>query len=398
MNTYQSNKLLSRITFITGLGDFLSHFAILSILFKSTTSDLKSADINRIEVVAVLLSGLIIAKLISNYGARSLVVQSQVVSFFVSLFVLLSFNLKAGIWTYYIFYLIMKISEEVFKASREVASKSIATLPSEHRSLLAQLFQGFYAAQFVGPLLSVSILKFFPIELPLLLDSLSFLLCSFLATKLPKSFEIIEMKKSFFKSLVHPIHSILENKKLKKIFILRSIGHAVPIGLFNFTVYLVVSSKFNRDIIETAFISSATGLGGFISGTILKEKKLIRDDFNNKYISFAALLLMGGFELWFVNTNNFYLAIFINFLIGLCMAANGIASQSIRRNLTTTKQFHEVVGLEIFVSKCVELLSASLIAFLIFNNLVSKEFGITLASISLIFVGFLYLSKDLDVE
>ena len=294
--------------------------------------------------------------------------------------------------------MIMKISEEIFKASREVASRSIGTIPSEHRGLLAQILQGFYAAQFVGPILSVLLLKNLPIEFPLLLDSLSFLLCVILAKKLPKNLELIEINKAFFKNLVHPIQSILLDKKLRKIFTLRAVGHSIPIGLFNFTIYLVVSSKFNRDIIETAFISSATGLGGLISGTILKEKKLIKEDFNEKYISFAALVLMGFFELWFININNFYLAIFINFLIGLSMAANGIASQSLRRKLTTTKEFHEVVGLEIFVSKIIELLSASIIAFLVFHNFVSKEFGIIVASISLIFVGFLYLSKDLDVN
>ena len=108
MNKDKSNKLLSKITFITSLGDFLSHFAILSILFQSTTNDLKSANINRIEVIAVLLSGLIIAKLISRYGVRSLIVQSQLVSFFISLFILLFFNIKTGLWTYYLFYMIRK--------------------------------------------------------------------------------------------------------------------------------------------------------------------------------------------------------------------------------------------------------------------------------------------------
>ncbi|MEO5666678.1 MAG: hypothetical protein ABIR96_01330, partial [Bdellovibrionota bacterium] len=80
LGTDEENSLLSRITFATSLGDFLSYFAVL-IIIKDLTHDTALAAYSvAVKTLAIALGGALFPRVASRRGFRATLIWSQALS------------------------------------------------------------------------------------------------------------------------------------------------------------------------------------------------------------------------------------------------------------------------------------------------------------------------------
>lgn len=390
----KQNSLLSLITFITSIGDFISFFAVLKIVADSSGNILMASAVIPAKSLALVLAGLMIPSLNGKFTTRQIFIGTQTLSFFIISLLLYSVHIGLSFpWLFVGIIFLQSFLKQVFDSAREYASKRLGNNLT-HRTFQAQLLQGLYGAQFIGPILSYLLINSFGVEIPIFLDACSFAVATIVSLWLPN-----ENMPSTVLSIRQPIKYILANASLRNIFLLRTLGYWIPVGIFNYLIFSVVESHYNLKIVNSAWVYTAIGLGSLLASTALKKESWSRFNFGNiddQHLAFGALLLLGVTRIGFLNLPSFSSAMIILMIGGICNGLNATATQSLRRKFTTNRQFPEIVGLELIVGRIIDLGTAAGCGLLIAHQAITYTQAIWFSIVFLTVIAVLHLSPTLS--
>lgn len=394
MDTNDLNKRLSLITFITSIGDFISLFAIIQFLSDRTQNVLIASAAIPAKSVGILIAGLIIPSVCNRWDSRRILVGTQFISFLLMVAVYYFVNLNSDhSWIFLLLVCLQMVMKQTFDAVRETLSKKIGTIKT-HRGLQAQLLQGLYGAQFIGPVASYFLVINLGVKIPLLIDATTFLLAAILSIFLPAE-RIINQRLSIIKPLTY----LKTNNPLMRIFVIRTLGTWIPIGIFNYAIFSVVEKHYNLGLVNSAWVYTAIGFGSLLATTALQNRNWnwLRemDDQKILFFGFFSLALT---RIGFLELKSFFIAFLLLVGGGVCNGLNMTASQSLRRKLTSDSEFAEVVSLELIIAKVVDVSTAGVCGFALSNNLLSYQNVIWLSAGSLMLVALLYQHSDFATE
>lgn len=241
-------------------------------------------------------------------------------------------------------------------------------------------------------------LKTLPINIPLYVDVATFFVAAALCLQIPK-----DHLKRYEYSILKPLKYIWQFPALLQIFLLRSIGYWIPIGIYNYLTFSVVQEHYGLSLIYSAWIYSATGFGSALAsatlksstgGFLIKFKNVIKNTSDAK-IALIATVTLGFTRIAFISLPTFYIAILVIVVAGMANGFNAIATLSLRRKLTTDNQFPEIIGLEAIISKITDWAVATLCFLLISKGIITFSIGIWCAAISLWILSLFFLSSKL---
>lgn len=395
MDSVKINIRLSNISLITTLGDFISQFALLVLIHNISGSIAIASLIVPYKGLGMALGSLSAPWVINRLAFRKTIIISQILSG--SLLLTLTLFFTFGVEPSVLLILIVTFFESVFKRYFDVAqesfSKAIGT-KGTHLTLQAKLLQGFYSAQFVGPVMSFFLVQFLPLQVPLWIDSISFFVASGIALRLP------EVSASKAHSILNPRKVLFRDATLTAIFLVRSVGLWIPITAFNYFLFSVMTEHYGFTAVSAAWIYAIIGLGSVVSALLLQkpEKKASSRNLFERYIqgfqhwvhqypetkiAFFATIVIGLSRVAFVSLPNVSWAVFFVFIGGICNGANAITTRSILRKVIHSDQlFTEVVALDLTVGKSIEYLLGSFLAFLFSTGRVTYSQGIWISAVS----------------
>lgn len=392
------NNKIRNIIFVTNFGDFLTLFTIMSLVYSKTNSVATAAIAVPMECIAHVLGGILTPRLVTDKSARSMMLKTQIISALFSAILIstLLFDAKLVLF-YFIAHFSLKVLSILFSSACEVESKKLGT-PEEQTVLQGQLFKGFFAAQMVGPLVSLFLLKFFPIYVPLLLDFSTFVVAAIVASSIKKDSDETKDGASEPSHIFKPFSYFPKYPNLQKFFWLR-ISNAFPTGIFNILMVILVQKALNLQLIDTAIFYSAAGIMAYISSTFLANHQSFLHKFPKKnvllisYIGQAFGYSLFGFKSFFISLIGIAVA-------GAFNAASRTISQGIRREISTNEQLPEIVGLEFVIAKTLEWICGISTAFFIGKGLLSHQFTLFIAcflqlSLGIMFFKTKYLKEEL---
>lgn len=402
MNKQNLNKLLSQITFVTSIGDFISLFAVMVLTSQLTGNFILAAFNIPIKSLGIAIGGLTFPWIMGKFRTRSILICSEFISgVLAALLVAVAIWEPNYNWVYGIL-LVQTVLKQYFDGSRESYSKSLASNKMQ-RSLQAEILNGFYSAQVIGPIIAFILLKNFPIYFALLLDCLSFLIAGFMAFKL---LENREAHNSY--SIFSPFSYLKKNTALAQIFLLRSIGYWIPIGIFNFLLIPVIEEHYNTHLLNSAWAYAVIGLGSVLASQALvlpsnaKDRRTIFEIligqlrakaalFHDGQLAFGALLILAVTRISFIYLPAFWIALGTLFVGGICNGTNAVATQSLRRKLASAQQLPEIIGLEIVIGRIVDFSVATLCKIGLDHGLTITQ-GIWFSAVFLFFLAWMHLS------
>lgn len=394
VSEHKQNSILSLITFITSIGDFISFFAVLKIVAENSGNILIASAVIPAKSLAMIVAGLLIPTLNGKFTTRQIFIATQSFSF-ISISLLL-YAIQIGLtfsWLFIGIIFFQSVFKQVFDSARECASKRLGNSLT-HRTLQAQLLQGLYGAQFIGPILSYLLIHYFDVKIPIFIDACSFAIATFMSLWLPN-----DKMQSTALSIRRPIKYLLTNASLRNVFLLRTLGYWVPVGIFNYLIFSVVESHYNLRIVNSAWVYTAIGFGSLIASTALKKESwsiLNLRKVDDQYIAFGALLLLGLTRIGFLNLPSFSSAMIILVIGGICNGLNATATQSLRRKFTTNGQFPEIIGLELIVGRIVDLGTATGCGILIARLAITYNQAILFSVVFLAVIAVFHLSPTLS--
>ena len=363
MKNVNENKLIKWMTFITSMGDHFTFFSVVILtqqLFKNVW--LSSYNV-AIQALAIALGCFLVPKTLSRFKVRNIFFCTQFISMLAVLF--LFFGIKNGTIhspiTLYSVLFIVTVLWQIYTAARESFSKNQTNHVSEHRTLQAEILEGFFSAQIFGPPLAAFLILKFNSTLPLLIDGISFGICALLSL-----FVRSEIKLERKASLLKPLKYFSEKPLLKKIFLLRTVGFWVPISIFNLVLFPMAEEQFKNilsqgnELLGTAIFYSLLGFGATV-GTLSVRKGLFKSSFlDDGKLAFYCQIMMGTTMLLLIPNFNFFLNQLIFFINGTFMGINALATQTIRRKLATNEEFVEVIALEPIFGRSIDYAVASI--------------------------------------
>lgn len=385
------NRTLGIATFVTSIGDWLSYFALTYYLYETTQSVAIAAYTVPMRSLAVAFGGASSPGLLSKFTLRQVLVVSQALSGLLLLALAGSIYSGRSLGPLELLSaaFLSTLLKQYFDISRESYSKFLAT-PAQQRGFQAELLQGLYSAQFVGPLLAVVSIRSFPLYLPLLVDAISFLVTSAMCVSLCANQRISTA------SIFGPLRYLFRTPGLREIFLIRSVGYWIPISIFNYLLFAVVTEKFGIGIENTAYVYAFTGLGSFAAATWLRSKRLwlsgLMASWTDAKIACGALLCLSVTRIAFLKANSFELAVLVVALAGLCNGFNAVTTQSLRRKFATPAQFPEVVGLELVVGKFMDWVIGTLTAGALLYFGFSYEIGVWISAALLVPLALAHLN------
>jgi hypothetical protein len=271
--------------------------------------------------------------------------------------------------------------KQFFEAAREARSRilgdGISTGPTQ-RGFQAQLLQGFYSAQILGPLLSFVFIRKMGVSIPLVFDALTFFIAAWLCRKVGHDFETRSYR------IFRPLEYIWKRPELLSLFLIRSVGMWIPIGIFNYVLFSVIDDYYKLDLLNSAWVYIAIGIGSLISTTLLRSQRgwwAQRQDATVAMLGFAFLALT---RLAFINLPSFYWALGALALGGICNGANATVTQSLRRKICSSHELPEIMGLELFVGRLCDWAVSTWLFYMMSQNLVGYKEGIYLSMVSLL--------------
>ncbi|MGK5088565.1 hypothetical protein WDW86_13485 [Bdellovibrionota bacterium FG-2] len=382
------NHFLSRISFVTSIGDFVSLFAILVLMHNQTGKIEVAAYAIPMKALGIALGGAVFPSIVSRFTLRNLMIWTQLISGVITLAIvgLANEGVPPG-WVYGLLVL-QTILKQVFDGARDSYSKSIGS-NDQHRSLQAGLLQAFYSAQVVGSILSFALIKTFGAYVPLFVDALSFFAAGALSLGLPDG--VKENQSSLFR----PFKYLGKRPALLQIFLLRSVGYWIPVGIFNYLLFSVFFESFGTEPLNSVWSYVAIGLGSGVSSRLLAKEKGILSHHKDTLIAAGALLLLAMTRFAFILVPSFGLSIAVLTIGGLCNGANAVTTQSLRRKLTTDEQFPEIVGLELVVGRFTDWAASTLILIAVTKFGLSFSSGILISAGFLVVLAGLHTSKEL---
>ncbi len=358
----QENALLSKITLITNIGDFVSLFAIFKITHLITNDVLIAGYAVAVGSLATAIAGMLLPSALCRLSTRSLILITQGVSALVmlGLWICYSNQILLSPWSFLGGWFVITVLNEIFKASRETHSQNLSQDGEAQRGLTAELMASFYGAQFVGPIFAFFLLLLLPLWVALAVDTISFVLAFVYAFKLMRG-PVYNHSMTFMK----PLGYVFRRAILRNLFLLRSVYVWIPLGIFNVMVFPLITEKLNLGIEYSAWVYSLVGFGATMIAILLRSPRSQARNWISKKddrgVAFAGLTLMAlvtvGVSLGMGRFGSALLMV----LFGGAMSLNAIATQSMRRRICSAKEFPEVVGLELIVGKLMEWFVVSVV-------------------------------------
>ena len=394
----KENQLLSKLSFITTLGDFLSMFALMQLLYNLTGRVELAALAVTVKSFAYVLSSLVFPSLTNHFNLKTLIVGTQVICSLVMAFICYfapGWAEQDSMWLL-VLLAVQALLKRIFENSRESYSKNLRT-ETTHRSFQAELLHGFYKAQFLGPIISLGLIYYLPIQIPLFIDSLTFLLAAGLALSL-KQKESREIRKHLLK----PLKYLHKTPGLLSIFLLRSVAYWIPVGIFNYMLFGIVKEHYGLKLVQSAWVYAAIGMGSLMASYLLKDSKTKKLTWLGKLpngpLAAGALIVLALTRVAFLSLPSFAIAMGVLVISGVCNGLNATATQALRSRLCTKAQFPEVVALEQIVGRTTDFLIQSFCLWAIASNLLDFTDGVWISAGLLIIVALLHLKKSLWIH
>ena len=397
LNHDSAHRRLEQVNLITSLGDYLSLFAVISATHRMSGSVALAAYTVPLSALAVGLGGATFPWVAGMFRARAVMIGTQLTSGLLMLLLGGFIHFEAPLPAIFAVIFFQTISNQYFAATRESYSKNVGA-HSDQRSLQSKLMQGFYSAQFVGPLISLVLIRTLGEEIPILGDALSFFVAAALCFGLP------EGTKPDRPSIFRPLTYVWKRPALLQIFVIRSVLYWIPTGIFNYMVFSVVSQRFGLRVIDTAWTYAAIGLGSLFGSTWLRHTKKIVEArgplaalarLSDAHVAFLALLALSVTRLSFMYVPNVYIALLIITAGGVCNGFNAVATQTIRRKLTNDREFPEIVGLELVLGRATDWIVATICLGGLYGAKLSYEQGIWISAGGLFVLAWLHLGRGL---
>lgn len=351
------------MTFITSMGDHFTFFSVVILtqqLFKNVW--LSSYNV-AIQALAIAVGCFLIPKTLSKFKVKHIFFCTQLISMIAVLFLFVGIKnetIHSPITLYAVLF-VVTVLWQIYTAARESFSKNQTKDASEHRTLQAEILEGFFSAQIFGPPLAAFLILKFNSTLPLVIDGISFGVCALLAL-----FIRSEIKLERKASLLKPLKYFSEKPLLKKIFLLRTVGFWVPISIFNLVLFPMAEEEFKNilnpgnELLGTAIFYSLLGFGATI-GTLSVRKGLFKSSLlGDGKLAFYCQVMMGITLLLLIPNFNFIFNQVIFFINGTFMGINALATQTIRRKLATNEEFVEVIALEPIFGRSIDYAVASI--------------------------------------
>ena len=362
MQKINENKLIKWMTFITSMGDHFTFFSVVILtqqLFKNVW--LSSYNV-AIQALAIAVGCFLIPKTLSRFKVKHIFFCTQFISMIAVLFLFVGIKnetIHSPITLYAVLF-VVTVLWQIYTAARESFSKNQTKNVSEHRTLQAEILEGFFSAQIFGPPLAAFLILKFNATLPLVIDGISFGVCALLAL-----FIRSEIKLERKASLLKPLKYFSEKPLLKKIFLLRTVGFWVPISIFNLVLFPMAEEQFKNilnpgnELLGTAIFYSLLGFGATI-GTLSVRKGFFKSSLlGDGKLAFYCQIMMGITLLLLIPNFNFIFNQVIFFINGTFMGINALATQTIRRKLATNEEFVEVIALEPIFGRSIDYAVAS---------------------------------------
>ena len=394
LSTADENRLLSRITFATSLGDFLSYFAVLLIIKDLTQDTALAAYSVAVKTLAIALGGAFFPRVASHRGFRATLIWSQVLSGVLILALLVLYELRLS-WStagVVVLLFLQTVLRQFFDGARESRSRLLGDVGSQ-RGLQAQLLQGFYSAQVLGPLLAYFLIGSFNIRWPLALDAMSFFVAAFLCRRVGHDQEIRRYK------LLSPLLSLRKGGPLLWIFLMRSVGMWIPIGIFNFILFSVVTEHYGLDLLKSAWVYVAIGVGSYMASTWLRLRSGWISERQDSTVAVIGFVVLAVTRLAFMKLPHFHLALGVMALGGICNGANAVVTQSLRRKFCAPEELPALMGLEILVGRLADWGVSTLLLYLFALGLIDFRAGIWASVVSLLLLAFamlIFRTKHID--
>jgi hypothetical protein len=348
---------------ITILGDFISFFAILLILEKSGISP----EYNGLNIIfqacAYSISAMTYPYLSSRIGVRNLLILSQICSMVAASTILFLYLSKSvSLVPFIVCTFTLTFCYQAFDNAKNHYSKLVGVSNDHHQRNEVQLLKYFFGAQTFGPIISVLLIYLFPLWVPLVVDILTFIICTFLAAKL-KSVPSNEGGSSF----LSPFKYIWKFPELRDVTLLRSIGFWIGAGVFDYLMVPTIKYNYGTSVTYLAGIYSALGFGGAVGVSLIRnpitEEKWIFGKFpmwTNAVVGNLGMMLT---MIYFWTQDSIWKCFLVSIVHGIFMGVLAASSQSMRKIAATNEQFPEILSMEVMIGR----LTAFIGPFIIFG-------------------------------
>ena len=343
---------------------------------------------------AILVGALIFPSLTNRFSIRQMIVIPQAICGLLMLSVVLFIPWLSSEHIPLLMGLLFlqSLLKQIFENARETFSKNLRS-DGTHRTFQAELLHGFYKAQFVGPIISLLLIHYLPIQIPLSLDVFSFFVTAAMATRLVDDRTKIERR-----NFLAPLKYLSKTPGLLRIFLLRGVGYWIPVGIFNYTLFGIVKEHYGLELVNSAWIYAVIGFGSLLATRSLKNietnEKTWIGRLPNGSLALVALAILGVTRVAFLKLPTFGLAMLAIGVGGVCNGINATATQAIRSRLTTKTQFPEVVSLEQIVARGVDVAVQTLCLLLISAGFLTYSTAIWVSAGGLILLGLLHVGLE----
>jgi len=330
-----------------------------------------------VKTLGVAIGGVLIPYALRKYSTRQIMVVTQIFSGFCIMLLALQWQMITNPSIVFIFAILFleTIAKQIFEGASELRSKSLGSSGSQ-RSLQAEILHSFYGAQFWGPIVSFLLLRYLNIAIPLWIDVGTFLYAAWMASQLGDTVY------SGNYSLLRPVRYLRINRELFKVFLLRSVGMWLPIGVFNYMLFPTIQNHSHLKMIDSAWIYVAIALGSLVAASAMKKPTGFLSRQCDWRIASVGFVCFGLTLFGFVSLPNYWLALVVLAVGGSFSGLGVIATRSIRRKVTTAEQLPEIMGLELFVGRITDFLVSSGCFYLLSRNLVTYTDGLIAAAVT----------------
>lgn len=397
----KENASLNSLNFITSLGDWFSYFAVLNYIFVLTKDAALASSVVTIKSLSILLSALVFPWLSAHFSVRRLLIVPELLGGFFSLALISLFSFENPSMSLMFGLLFAQaVLKEIFNNAKDSYSKLLRT-DSTHLTFQAQILNGQFLAQFLGPLSIIFLVRIFSIQTILCFDAITFFYSAYTAYKLTNR-EKIALKKGLAKdlsSVFSPLFYARNIQGMSGYLFMRSVIFWIGTGMSNFFGVGIVATKFNLSLINSAWVYFPNGLGAAVSSFSLKNK-LIKSLSKCSLTTLACvgMCVTGVVRLFYSSVPYFWVVVVIYFFNGLGMGAHSVSTLTMRSKLTTKEQFPEVMGFETCLGRFVDFLTQCVCIWAIKAKLLDFERGLWVAGIFAIVCSLGYLKINLPAK
>ena len=371
MTETNENKLVSRLSMVTYLGDHISFFAVLLILESAGIGPEYSGTSLIFQSFAYTLAAIFYPSLSSRINTKYLLILSQCASLITSITILSLYKLGAVYLEPFIACTsALTFFYQIFDNSKNHHSKFLRASDDQHVSNEIQLLKYLFAAQIFGPFISIQLINNFPLWVPLLVDILTFVICIVMALRLSS----LPLDKSVRYSILKPFKYIWRFPKLRDITLLRSFGFWFGASIYDFLIFPWIRHKHNISITNIAWFYVCLGIGASLGTALIENPRTQKRWLLGKYqmwkLAIFANLGMSITMIFFWLTESVYTAGAISILHGLFMGILAGSTQAMRKVECTDSQFPEIMSVEIMIGR----LTATVVPWILFKLLTRLDF------------------------